>query len=307
MSKRSYLIFPGETDANRIKSIQKSHRAFTLIELLVVIAIIAILAAMLLPALSKAKQKALSTMCMNNSRQLMLGWFQYAIDSDDHLVNNYDTLSIQTDLAKTPPVYNSWVTDIMDWTVNSYVTNTDGITQPAFYRNIGGLGVYKCPADHYITPLQLAVGWRARPRSYSMNCFFGASTPTWAGDKNEFFSAYRQFTKSGNLQNPSQLYVFLDEHPDNINDGYFKNSANPNISSAVDWPGGVWGDMPASTHNGSGGFSFADGHAEVHKWRSYACTILPVTYGPVPHRPLASDPAAIGDAQWLALHSSVPR
>jgi len=290
-----------------VRSHPQVRGAFTLIELLVVIAIIAILAAMLLPALSKAKIKAQATMCMNNNRQLMLGWVQYSLDNDDRLVNNYDSPNVQSELANK--TYRSWENSFEDWTINSYVTNLDGITQAPFYKYTGSPAVYKCPGDNYVAPLQRAYGWNSRPRSISMNCFFGATTPTWLSnlhpDANMFFTAYRQFLKAGAIPNPSQLYVMLDEHPDNINDGYFDNNANPNIAS---WSPQTWGDIPGSTHGGALGISFADGHSETHKWKSSACSIYPVTYRPIPVQPFSKDQAnAYQDAQWLAERSSVPR
>jgi prepilin-type N-terminal cleavage/methylation domain-containing protein/prepilin-type processing-associated H-X9-DG protein len=229
-----------------------AHRAgFTLIELLVVIAIIAILAAMLLPALSKAKSKAQGIKCLNNLKQLMVGYTMYSGDSNGKLVLNAGAYGINL---------NSWVTGWMDWGVRDENTNVLYIINGGLGTYMAqSLGSYKCPAD----VLPAANG--PRVRSYSMNGWVGGTVET-SPAPGYGYTSYRNYTKESefSVPGPSMTMVFDEEHPDSINDSVLglKTTA---LTLWLKQPA-VWDDVPASYHNGTCNFSYADGHAEGHKW-----------------------------------------
>ncbi len=284
----------------------KACRAFTLIELLVVIAIIAILAALLLPALAGAKQRAQSMMCMSNTKQLMLGWRMYADDNKQQLVNNFGANWVLTTI--TDQTYANWVNNNMGWSADPMVTNVtlikNGILAPYLAQN---LGVYRCPADRFLSPAQVSAGFPYRVRSMAMNSFLGpygyrgAKDNSYYSGKNNNYPEYRQWLKIDQILRPANIFVTIDEHPDTLNDGMFNNNPDPATATR-------WSDAPASYHGGGAGVSFADGHSEVHKWRS-AATKFPVIYQEMPARassmPAFDDDARRRDFPWMVERQAV--
>jgi prepilin-type N-terminal cleavage/methylation domain-containing protein/prepilin-type processing-associated H-X9-DG protein len=246
---------------------------FTLIELLVVLAVIAILAGLLLPVLNKAKAKAQGVFCLNNTKQLCLAWGLYADDHSGRLPYN---LGGSTGARKVAPHTRlNWVNNNLDWFVDPDNTNASTITEASLADYASkSLGIYKCPADHVVSAAQAEVGWSGRIRSYSMNAMVGDAGDVSRTGSNLNNPDYIQFFNASQIPEPARIFVFLDEHPDSINDGYFLNQADYSSANGDAW----WIDLPASYHNGAASFSFADGHSEMHRW-IYARTKPP----PIPN------------------------
>jgi prepilin-type processing-associated H-X9-DG protein/prepilin-type N-terminal cleavage/methylation domain-containing protein len=261
--------------------------AFTLIELLVVIAIIGVLAALLLPSLQKAKQQGQKIECVNNLRQLQLAWQLYADDHDGLFPRNNGGFSGK------PGEAPSWVGGWLDYEAdNPDNTNTLWLTTGGDGR-IGeytkSAAIYKCPSDK---SWALNGGQRHnRVRSYGMNSLMGSQQYSYRSPT----AAYLVYWRWSDLGTPpiSQHFVFIDEHEDSMNDGFFFLPINHEY-------GHEWLDFPTGRHNKSANLTFADGHVETKKWLDQR-TLIPVTrqytnYLQVPNSP---------DVAWLWERASV--
>jgi prepilin-type N-terminal cleavage/methylation domain-containing protein/prepilin-type processing-associated H-X9-DG protein len=233
---------------------RRQQSGFTLIELLVVIAIIAILASLLLPALSRGKEKAQAVVCLGNLKQLNLGWTLYADDNSDSLPPN---VREGASPSASPP---NWVSGRMRYETMGappsefpQSTNTSLMIDPApghIGPYIRAAKVYKCPSDKsYII---LSGQKHARVRSYSMSEFMG-----FYEDGIDLGGKF--FRKLSEVSPSSERFVFIDEHEDCVIYGQF-------LFKTVQWRRFGWADIPAARHAGSGVISFADGHVEIKKW-----------------------------------------
>lgn len=283
------------------------HLAFTLLELLVVIAIIGILAALLLSALSKAKEKAQGIQCVNNLHQIALGMTMYNGDNQGLFPLNLNA-SLDGDQTK------NWAAGMMDYGDPNQNTNSALLVDSKYSQlapYVSNPKVYKCPADQSTqSPHRRGP---PRVRSYALSGAIGCQN--LAGDPRggpgmdlQRFpppspaTRWLVYTKESQMTGglgPAEIWVLADEHPDAIDDGVFGSVMASADSSTWIW----WQDVPAKWHNNGCTFSFGDGHAEIHHWLHPRL---------IPNVAYTGNLCSVGssvedpDVRWVSAHTTVP-
>lgn len=258
---------------------------FTRVELAVIVSTVLLLAALALPALGHGEHKTKALDCQDNLRRLSLAWVLFANDHDGTLAGNLHGSSAMNPL----PGQAGWASGWLDWTTSPANTNRSYLVDPRYAQLADYVQrdarVYKCPADTYLSPAQRARGWVERARSYSANIGVGPGN----AEEGPWDATWVHVKRMSDFTNPGPLdsYVFLEEHPDSINDPAF---FAPYVNQ--------WVDVPASFHSRAANVSFADGHVEPRLWQS-AATVIPVRYDFPSPVPSANDP----DIAWFRSHT----
>ncbi|MCW5558115.1 MAG: type II secretion system protein [Verrucomicrobiae bacterium] len=268
--------------------------AFSLPELLVVLAVIGLLASLLLPGVMRTRGKGHDVACRNHLRQLAIATQLYTADSQGLLPYNLGAADTKNSVKYGG--YRNWANNVLSWELDEDNTNTLWLARGGLGPYLGGVAeVFRCPVDRVVSDLQHDAGWTRRVRSFSMNAMIGNAGEFSYEGRNVNNPGHTQFFKEADVPAPARIFVFIEEHPDSINDGYFLNRLGQR----------EWFDLPASWHAGSANLTFADGHAESRRWVS--ATTRPPPRPDAARLPLAVASGLDADFDWLMERTTVVR